>query len=106
MRQALAQVDVHLLFSTKDRRPFVQNADLLNETQHYLGGICNGLDCPILRGGGVADHVVMCGTDAPPIGVGTTRRSVPRVRCATLGCERERLWRNRVMNPSRVVGRN
>ena len=36
--------------------------------------------------------------DAPPI---------PRVRCATLGCERERLWRNCLTGaPSRVVRRN
>src|SRR5262245_17250413 len=46
------------------------------------------------------------GIDATPVGVGRTRRSVPRVRCATLGCERERLWRNRVMKPIRAVGRN
>src|ERR1051326_793667 len=37
---------------------------------------------------------VMCGTDATPVGVGRTRRPNPRVRCATPGCERERLWRN------------
>ena len=57
MPQSLAQIYLHLIFSTKDRRPFLQNTDLRNETQHYLGGICNGLDCPILRVGGVADHV-------------------------------------------------
>ncbi len=57
MPQSLAQIYLHLVFSTKDRRPFLQNSDLRNEMQHYLGGICNGLDCPILRVGGVADHV-------------------------------------------------
>ena len=54
MPQSLAQIYLHLVFSTKDRRPFLQNSDLRNEMQHYLGGICNGL---ILRVGGVADHV-------------------------------------------------
>jgi REP-associated tyrosine transposase len=57
MPQSLAQIHLHLVFSTKDRRPFLQNTELRNEMQHYLGGICNGLDCPILRVGGVADHV-------------------------------------------------
>ena len=57
MPQSLAQVYLHLIFSTKDRRPFLQNSEIRNEMQHYLGGICNGLDCPILRVGGVADHV-------------------------------------------------
>ena len=57
MPQSLAQVYLHLVFSTKDRRPFLQDTDLRNEMHNYLGGICNGLACPILRVGGVADHV-------------------------------------------------
>src|SRR5262245_30343491 len=57
MPQSLAQIYLHLVFSTKDRRQFLQDSDIRNEMQHYLGGICNGLDCPILRVGGVADHV-------------------------------------------------
>ena len=57
MPQSLAQIYLHLIFSTKDRRPFLQKSEIRNEMQHYLGGICNGLDCPILRVGGVADHV-------------------------------------------------
>ena len=56
MPQSLAQIYLHLVFSTKDRRQFLQDSDIRNEMQHYLGGICNGLDCPILRVGGVADH--------------------------------------------------
>ena len=43
MPQSLAQIYPHLVFSTKDRRPFLQNCDLRNEMQHDLGGICNGL---------------------------------------------------------------
>ena len=57
MPQSLAQIYLHLVFSTKDRRPFLQNSDLRNEMQHYLGGICNGLDCPILRSITIADLI-------------------------------------------------
>ncbi len=57
MPQSLAQIYLHLVFSTKDRRPFLQDASLLDELHKYLGGACNNLDCPVLRVGGVADHV-------------------------------------------------
>ena len=57
MPQSLAQIYLHIVFSTKDRRPFLQNADIREEAHKYLGGTCNNLDCPVLRVGGVADHV-------------------------------------------------
>jgi REP element-mobilizing transposase RayT len=67
MLQSLAQIYLHLVFSTKDRRPFLQNTELRNEMQHYLGGLCNGLDCPILRVGGVADPVAWAVRSPSPI---------------------------------------
>jgi REP element-mobilizing transposase RayT len=57
MPQSLAQIYLHFVFSTKDRRPLLQNCDIREEMHHYLGGTCNALDCPVLRVGGVADHV-------------------------------------------------
>jgi REP element-mobilizing transposase RayT len=45
------------VFSTKGRRPSLQDRSLRDEVHHYLGGVCNRLDCPVLRVGGVADHV-------------------------------------------------
>jgi REP element-mobilizing transposase RayT len=57
MPQSLAQIYLHIVFSTQDRRPYLQDAALRDEMHNYLGGICNNLGCPILRGGGVADHV-------------------------------------------------
>jgi REP element-mobilizing transposase RayT len=61
MPQSLAQIYLHLVFSTKDRRPFLQDAALRGELHRYLGGTCNKLDCPVLRVGGAADHVhILC----------------------------------------------
>ncbi len=61
MPQSLAQIYLHLVFSTKDRRPLLQDRSLRAEVHHYLGGTCNNLDCPVLRVGGVADHVhILC----------------------------------------------
>ena len=61
MSQSLAQVYLHLVFSTKNRAPFLNDSSIQKETHAYLGGICRNLDCPSLIVGGVADHVhVLC----------------------------------------------
>ena len=61
MPQSHAQIYLHIVFSTKDRRAFLQASALRDELHKYLGGTCNNLDCPVLRVGGAADHVhVLC----------------------------------------------
>lgn len=61
MPQSLAQIFVHLVFSTKDRVPFLQEQGIRDEAHNYLGGTCKNLGCPVLRVGGVADHVhILC----------------------------------------------
>ena|ERR1043166_1241626 len=61
MPQSLAQIYLHIVFSTKERRPFLHDDTIRDEMHTYLGGICNNLDCPVLRVGGVADHVhILC----------------------------------------------
>ena len=61
MPQSLAQVYVHFVFSTKDRRPFLQDKEFRERTHAFLAGICNDLDSPCLIVGGVADHVhILC----------------------------------------------
>ena len=57
MPQSLAQIYIHLVFSTKERQAYLQDLTLRKEMHDYLGGACNGLNCPVLRVGGVADHV-------------------------------------------------
>jgi putative transposase len=56
MPQSLARVLVHLVFSTKNRQPFLA-ADLRKRTFGYLGATLNAIDCPVVSTGGVADHV-------------------------------------------------
>jgi putative transposase len=64
MSQSFAQIYVHIVFSTKNRRPYLQDASIRDELHRYLGRACNGLDCPVLKVGGVADHVhVLCRLD-------------------------------------------
>ena len=56
MPQSLAQLYVHLVFSTKERRPFIK-PDTLPRIHAYLAGTCNAIDCSAITVGGVADHV-------------------------------------------------
>ena len=61
MPQSLAQVYLHIVFSTKDRAALLQNKPLRDELHRYLGGACRNLDSPSLGVGGVEDHVhVLC----------------------------------------------
>jgi putative transposase len=61
MPQSLAQIYLHIIFSTKERRPLLQKTPILEEAFRLLGGICKNHDCPVLRVGGVADHAhILC----------------------------------------------
>ena len=61
MPQSLAKVLVHIVFSTKNRYPFLADKNIRSEMHAYLGGTCNELECPVLTVGGVADHVhILC----------------------------------------------
>jgi putative transposase len=61
MPQSLAQIYLHIVFSTKHRTPFLIDRDLRNRAHAYLGGTCRNLDSPALKSGGVEDHVhILC----------------------------------------------
>ena len=57
MPQSLSAVYVHLVFSTKDRRPLLRDSGIREELHATLGGISNRLECQSLQAGGVEDHV-------------------------------------------------
>ena len=57
MPQSLSAVYVHLIFSTKNRTPWLRDADLRSELHAYLGGVSRELNCPSVIVGGVEDHV-------------------------------------------------
>jgi putative transposase len=54
--QSLAKVDLHVIFSTKDREPVLAD-EWRDELFRVLGGTINNLGCQSLVVGGVADHV-------------------------------------------------
>lgn len=57
MPQSLSAVHVHLVFSTKERRPRLRDAEIRRELHTYLGGVSRELGCPPFQVGVVADHV-------------------------------------------------
>ncbi|MEN9991193.1 MAG: family transposase [Verrucomicrobiota bacterium] len=56
MPQSLSLVMVHVIFSTKDRRPFL-DPDLRPKLHAYLATVARNAGCECYRAGGVADHV-------------------------------------------------
>jgi putative transposase len=61
MGQSLAQIYLHVVFSTKDRRPFLQDELAQKDLHGYLAGTCRNLESPSIRVGGVEDHVhILC----------------------------------------------
>ena len=57
MPQSLAAIYIHLVFSTKERRPFLRTPPLRQSLHTQLGAISKTLECPPLMVGGVEDHV-------------------------------------------------
>ena len=60
MGQSLVKNYVHLVFSTKYRQPLIQ-PPVEAELHAYLGGICNKLECTVIKVGGYTDHIhILC----------------------------------------------
>ena len=57
MPQSLSAVYIHLVFSTKDRRPLLRDKAGREARHSYLGGVSKQLDCPPIQVGGVEDHI-------------------------------------------------
>src|SRR5947207_9387093 len=57
MPQSLSAVYIHLVFSTKNRQPFLRDKVIRTRLHAQLGGISKTLGCAPIRVGGVEDHV-------------------------------------------------
>ena len=56
MPQSLSQVILHIVFSTKERRPWL-DAEIRSRIHAYLATVCRDCDCPAYRVGGASDHI-------------------------------------------------
>ncbi len=61
MPQSLANILLHVTFSTKDRRPFLRAAVNRRALERYIAGILQNIDCPAIVIGAVENHVhILC----------------------------------------------
>jgi len=56
MPQSLSNVLLHLVFSTKNREPLIDE-EIEDELFAYIGGICRDLKCPMHKIGAADDHI-------------------------------------------------
>lgn len=62
MGQSFARVWLHITFSTKDRRPYLQDGDFREEMFKMMAHHVQETGCVVVRVGGWIDHVhVVCG---------------------------------------------
>lgn len=57
MSQSLCQNYLHVVFSTKNRQPFLPELEVREDMFSYLAGTCRNLNSPALQVGGMPDHV-------------------------------------------------
>ena len=57
MPQSLAATYIHLVFATKERRPWFRDLALRTELHRQLGAISKNLECQPILTGGVEDHI-------------------------------------------------
>ncbi len=56
MPQSLASILVHLIYSTKNREPFI-TPEIESELHPYLASVFRAMECPSIIINGTADHV-------------------------------------------------
>jgi REP element-mobilizing transposase RayT len=62
MPQSLSRVLVHLVYSTKNRRPWLTDPAIRGELYAYTATILQSMECTPILMNGVADHVhILCG---------------------------------------------
>jgi len=60
MGQSLVKNYIHIIYSTKNRQPFIRQEHEV-ELYKYLGGVCKAHDCTPIQVGGHLDHVhILC----------------------------------------------
>ncbi len=56
MSQSLSDIILHIVFSTKERQPWIQR-DVEEELYRFINGVCRNLDCSVIKINGVEDHI-------------------------------------------------
>ena len=79
MSQSLSAVYIHLVFSTKERRPFLRDKTVRGALHAQLGAISRTLECPPLLVGGAEDHIHLLARFARTIAQAEWVKEIKRV---------------------------
>ncbi len=79
MPQSLSNILVHIVFSTKDRVPFLSDAILRSEMHAVIGGTSKSLKWPSIVVGGVEDHIHLLAQQARTIALSDWVKELKRV---------------------------
>lgn len=61
MPQSLARIVLHVVFSTKNRVPFLKDTDVRTRLHAYMAGVLQNIGCDPILINGVEDHVhILC----------------------------------------------
>jgi putative transposase len=61
MSQSLSRVLIHIIFSTKNRFPFLTDREAQKRIHEYLARVFNEHDSPAIEVGGTEDHIhILC----------------------------------------------
>jgi REP element-mobilizing transposase RayT len=79
MPQSLARIRLHTVFSTKNRHPFLADADIRDQMKAYLGATTKRLGCSPIRISFLCDHVHMLTTLTRTLAVSGWVKEIKRV---------------------------
>jgi REP element-mobilizing transposase RayT len=79
MPQSLANIVVHIVFSTKKRFPFLNDLEIREQMHRQIGGTSKTLKCPPIIVGGVEDHIHMLARQARTIALAEWIKEVKRI---------------------------
>jgi putative transposase len=87
MPQSLDRLYAHIVFSTKDRFPFLNTPDIRNEMHAYLCGVLKTLDSHPIFAGGVSDHVHILGRISKNWAIAKIVGEIKRVSSIWIKCK-------------------
>ncbi len=98
MPQLLVQVYLHLVFSTKQRRPYLNDQNLREKTHGYMAGICKNLNYPALKIGDIEDHTHLLTRHSKTLTISDFLRELKRSSSIWIKTQSEELstfhWQN------------
>jgi REP element-mobilizing transposase RayT len=98
MAQSLSRLWTHLIFSTKDRFPFLKDEQIRRDMHAYLATVLRSHDCETLIVGGEKDHVPALFALSRRYSISTIVKEIKRTSSSWVkdlpGLQRKFHWQN------------